>query len=189
MQPLAYQVLQTSCWVTSMLNGIMLLNNGKHVPFMAYKLLHNLLVKEGVFYYNKEDIKAFEAIVASVGLCSNLKISWESCNTVEPCLMSLDYQHQLAVCDVGAGDHSILISGYENGIFQAFDPYWDSVKDCKSVKEEYEIFSPYMPKSGNSVNILIWKEHLFATKRNQDYKGYKMGAESMRRATILTQYR
>ena len=121
MHPLSSQPLGTSCWVTSMINGIMYLHKGKRVPFMAYRLLHNLLVEDGVFYYTKKEQQQFEAVIQAVGACSNLEITYRTADDVENLIRDLNYTNQVAVCDIGSGDHSILINGFQNGAFEAFD--------------------------------------------------------------------
>lgn len=183
MHPLSYQVLPTSCWVTSMINGILFLYKGRRVPFMAYRLLHNLLVEDGVFYYTKKEKQEFEAIIQAVGACSKLEITYRTGDDVEELVRNLNYTSQVAICDIGAGDHSILINGFKDGIFEAFDPYWDSVKDCESEEGKYETYSPYMNGSRNSVNLRLWAEHLFSPRAGV---GFQMGATSKRFATVLT---
>jgi hypothetical protein len=166
-----------------MVNAILFLNRGKHVPFMAHRLLHNLLVEDGVFYYTKKEKQEFDAIIGAVGVCAQLEISYECGDLVEKLLRNLDYQSQVAVCDIGAGDHSILIHKYENGVFDAFDPYWDNVKGSLTKTGEYETFSPYKDGSKNSVNLRIWENHLFSERTGN---GFQMGAKSRRFATVLT---
>lgn len=183
MQPLSYQVLSTSCWVTSMLNGILFLYKDKHVPFIVYKLLNNLLTDKGVLYYTKQHEVEFDAIINAVSACTEIEISFERGDSVEDVIRGLDYKAQVAVCDINAGDHSILINGFQNDIFDTFDPYWDNVKGERSIEFRYKAFAPYMPGSKNSVNLQIWAEHLFEKRVG---KGFQMGAVPMRGATVLT---
>ena len=183
MHPLWYQPLGTSCWVTSMINGIMYLHKGKRVPFMVYRLLHNLLVEDGVFYYTKKEQQQFEAVIQAVGACSKLEITYRTGEDVENIIRELKYTKQVAVCDIGSGEHSILINGFQNGVFEAFDPYWENVRGGESVDEEYEKHAPYMDGSNNTVNLRLWPEHLFASRKG---KGFQMGAVSMRFVTVLT---
>lgn len=183
MYPLAYQVLPTSCWVTSMINGILFLNDGKRVPFMAYRLLHDLLIEEGVFYYTKKQKKEYEAIVSAVGVCTGLEITYVTGQEVEATVKSPDYEKQVVVCDISGGDHSILINGYKDGIFQAFDPYWEHVEKSELVKDQYETYSPYMDGSDNAANVRIWEDHLFSDRA---VSLFQMGALSWRFATVMT---
>lgn len=183
MHPLSYQVLPTSCWVTSMINAILYLHRGKRVPFMAYRLLHNLLVEDGVFYYTKKQKQEFDAIISAVGACTKLEITYETGDAVEALMKNLDYKRQVAVCDIGSGEHSILVHGFKGGVFSAFDPYWDSVKKNEAQDGRYETFSPYMEGSGNTINVRIYADHLFAERAGT---GFQMGAKSMRFATVLT---
>jgi hypothetical protein len=183
MHPLSYQPLATSCWVTSMLNGILYLNNDRYVPFMAHRLLNNLHIEEGVFYYTKKQKKEFEAVIKAIGECAGIEITYATGRNVEGCLSALDFSRQVAVCDIGAGDHSILINGESDGVFLAFDPYWENVKKGESVEGEYETCPAYFSDSSYSVNLRVWKDHLFLKKKGN---GFRMGAESKRFATVLT---
>lgn len=183
MHPLSYQPLATSCWVTSMINGIMYLYKEKHVPFMAYRLLHNLLVEDGVFYYTKKEKQNFDAIIQAVGACSNLEISYFTGEDVEERIRELNYTNQVAVCDIGSGEHSILINGFKNGVFEAFDPYWKNVSGGESVVGKYQKHAPYMSGSKNTVNLCLWPEHLFARRIGEVFQ---MGAASKRFVTVLT---
>ena len=165
MHPLSYQSLDASCWVTSMINGIMYLHKGKRVPFMVYRLLHNLLVEDGVFYYTKNEQQQFKAVIQAVGACSNLEITYRTGNDVEKLIKDLNYMNQVVVCDIGYGEHSILINGFQNGAFEAFDPYWENVRDGESVDGEYEKYAPYMDGSNNTVNLRLYPKHLFSSKK------------------------
>ncbi|MCC5900790.1 MAG: hypothetical protein JJT87_02515 [Halomonas sp.] len=166
-----------------MINAILFLYRGKRIPFMAYRLLHNLLVEDGVFYYTKKEKQEFDVIINAVGACAKLEITYETGDAVENLVKTLDYTRQVAVCDIGSGDHSILVNGFRDGVFSAFDPYWDNVKKGESHDERYETFAPYMEGSRNSINLRIWAEHLFAERAGS---GFQMGAKSMRFATVLT---
>ena len=129
MQPLSYQILPASCWVTSMLNGIIFLfESNTKVPLLAYRLLHELLIEKGVFYYTKKELTSFEAIIKAVSTCTGLKIDYHSGHAVQPAIEALNFNTQVAVCDIGSGDHSILINGIKEDWVEGFDPYWDSVK-------------------------------------------------------------
>jgi len=183
MHPLSYQPLATSCWVTSMLNAIIYLNRGKHVPYMANNLLNTILIEDGVFYYSKKQKKEFEAIINAVGSCVDLDIRYVTGEDVETCLNALNFKTQVAVCDIGSGGHSILINGKSDRVFQAFDPYWDNIKKAEHVEGKYHTCPPYFVNSSYSVNLKICKDHFFG-KRNND--GFPMGAVSKRVATVLT---
>ena len=83
MQPLSYQMTDTSCWLASMLNGIIFLREGKRVPLLAYRLLHMLLTDDGVFYYKKGELENFNNIINAVGSCTDLNIKSYRGNEVE----------------------------------------------------------------------------------------------------------
>jgi len=183
--PLNYQPLSSSCWVTSMVNGILCLYPGKRVPFMAYNVLHDLLVEDGVFYYTNKQVREFEAIVTAVGVCTGLDITYVNGKDVPDAIKQLDYQNQVAVCDIKAGAHSILINGYQDGVFQAFDPYWEHVEKNDRVKNKYETYAPYMEDTNNTVNVRIRDNHLFAQRHLQPFQ---MGSLKYRFTTILTRH-
>lgn len=183
--PLNYQSLSSSCWVTSMINGILCLYPGKRVPFMAYSVLHDLLVEDGVFYYTNKQIREFEAIVSAVGVCTGLDITYVNGNDVPEAIKSLDFAKQVAVCDIKAGAHSILINGYRDGVFQLFDPYWEHVEKNEFVKGKYETYAPYMEGSGNTANVRVWEKHLFAKRH---IAPFQMGSLKYRFATIMTRH-
>jgi len=166
-----------------MINGIMYLHKGRRVPFIAYRLLHNILVEDGVFYYTKKDQQQFEAVSQAVGACSKLDITYRTGKDVEHLITTLNYTKQVAVCDIGSRDHAILINGFQNGAFEAFDPYWENVRGGESVDGEYEKHPPYMDGSKNTVNVRLWPRHLFASRKGN---AFQMGAVSMRFATVLT---
>lgn len=165
-----------------MINGILCLNQGKRVPFMAYRLLHDLLIEEGVFYYTNKQVREFEAIVSAVATCTGLEITYATGKEVPGALQGLDYQNQVAVCDIKGGDHSILINGYKDGVFVGFDPYWEHVENSEFVKDRYETYAPYMD-SANNANVRIWEQHLFAQRH---VSPFQMGALRYRFATVLT---
>ncbi len=150
---------------------------------MAYRLLHDLLIEEGVFYYTNKQVKEFEAIVQAVGACTGLEIGYVNGKEVGGAIKELDYQNQVAVCDIKAGAHSILINGYKDGVFLGFDPYWEHVAKNEFVADKYETYSPYMDDSSNTVNVRIWEAHLFAMRHTQPFQ---MGALKYRFATVLT---
>lgn len=183
MHPLSYQTLPMSCWVTSMINGILFQYQGKLVPFMAYKVLHNIMTADGVLYYTKGQKNDLDGILRAVESCSKLDIDYYTGESVEEKVRGLDYKKQVAVCDIGSGDHSILVNGFKDGIFDAFEPYWDNVKNGDSSDGEYETFPPYMSGSKNTVNLRVSARHFFKEKNGP---GFRMGAKSKRFAVVLT---
>ena len=40
MQPLTYQIGESTCWATSLINGIMFLREGNRIDSLQYKTLH-----------------------------------------------------------------------------------------------------------------------------------------------------
>jgi len=66
-QPLSYQTLPCSCWVTSVINGLLCLHKDKNaIPGFALRLLHSVLTDEGV--ENSKSTKAdWEIVMEAIG--------------------------------------------------------------------------------------------------------------------------
>ena len=184
MQPLSYQSLPTSCWITSMINGMLfLLKDNKKISLLAYRLLHELLVDEGVFCYTQKELKNFKIIICAVEACSGIQIRFFRQTEVETELENLHFRNQVAVCDIGAGEHSILITKLNNSWFEGFDPWWDSVKGNPFDKEKYKTYAPFKEGTQGTVNVRIQKDHLL---KSRNIKPYQMGSIKYRFMTVLT---
>ena len=80
MQPFSYQVTDTTCWITSMLNGIIfVLNANDHKPKtispLAYSELHSLLRDDGVHYDTLrkwQNVKSITRAVGQLERCRNI---------------------------------------------------------------------------------------------------------------------
>jgi len=106
-QPLNYQSLGVSCWVTSVMNALLVLKKEKkRIPVLANRLLLSVLSEEGV-----EDNKAKVIITAISDLCSLAMevIEGEKENIINRVTTMED--NEVIIADTGSGEHSILILG------------------------------------------------------------------------------
>ena len=183
MQPLSYQSLPSSCWVTSMINGMLFLfKDNKKTSLLAYSLLHKLLSENGVFCYTKKELKNFKAVIGAVEACTGIQIKVFSKLDVESKLEDLHFINQVVVCDIGAGEHSILITNFNDDWFEGFDPSWDSVKKNRMETGNYATYAPFKENSKGLINVRIHKDHLL---RSKNLKPYQMGSIQYRFMTVL----
>lgn len=185
MQPLSYQILPCSCWVTSMLNGLLLLYGDKNrMPGLVYRLLHAVLTDEGVNTQGslKNDLST---VLEAIQIRTGLRVLNYHGTEVEAAIRELNFIKQVAVCDIDAGTHSILLSGRSNGGIEAFDPDWDSVKKKREKPNAYVVQpEENRQRRRGQVNVLIAEEHLLHARRMR--KGeFKMGAVTTRTLTVL----
>jgi len=185
MQPLSYQLLPYSCWVTSMLNGLIMLYGDKNkMPGLVYRLLHALLTDEGVDTQGK--LKSdMSTVLEAVQIRTGLRVSNYLGVEVEGALRKLNFKNQVAVCDIDAGGHAILLLGKSNGWIEAFDPDWDSVRRKRSSPNAYQVRPDDHTKCRRGqVNVLIEMEYLIRPK-GRHKKGFKMGAVKCRSLTVM----
>ena len=180
MQPLSYQTTAVTCWVTSMLNAILLLRGVDEIPFPVCRKLNELVpargpnANKGVFYYNNGQLNRFEDAIAFIGKHTNLDICYWKDGDVEVAIRDLNFGHQVAVCDIHDGEHCILLINKRNGRYYGFDPYWEYASPRKSTGL-YETLPEYLPDDlknvgRNSVNVLINDCHLLG-EMNQSKTG------------------
>ena len=125
MQPLSYQLAETTCWIACMLNGIRYLLKHNRLVTPVYRAVHSLLQDRGVVYYEEGDLEALNEVYWRLERYTNLTFKYSRGCDVEPTLRRLKLSgDQVAICDVGDGDHSILLVERNDGWLKAFDPYW-----------------------------------------------------------------
>lgn len=125
MQPLSYQLAETSCWVACMLNGIRCVLKQDRVATPVYRTVHSLLIDNGVEYYEAEDLKALKEVYLCLQNHTGLEFKCRRRGDVEPTLNCLELNgDEVAICDVGNGTHSILLTERKGHWLSAFDPYW-----------------------------------------------------------------
>lgn len=170
MQPLSYQIGNSTCWITSIINGITFLSEGERISSFQYKALHaalnSILWKTGVWYWEDgEDYSAFEHVLEMLESTFRLQFNHYQGGDVADGIRNLRFGKQVAVCDVGNGDHSILLNGIsECGEWLlAFDPWWygDGLDSNDNVEFPDE-------NGGRHVhNVRIRREHLL----NDPFRG------------------
>ena len=186
MQPLSYQVLPCSCWVTSVTNGLLCLFKDKNkIPGLVLRLLHVVLTDEGVLNSESSKKKDWEIILNAVKEKCNLGISTHTGIDVEKSLLSLDFGDSVVIADIGAGTHSILLSSRDGDWFLGFDPDWDQVKKGGSVEGQYQTLPNSELKKGVQYNVKIHKDHLFRGKATKK-QPFAMGAVRSRTITVIS---
>ncbi len=188
MHPLSYQPTKVSCWVTSMINGLLFLSSGKDledpplVPPKAYEALHKILSDEGVYYYTQAQLKELDKVLDIICQITKYRVIYHSKERVEPAIHSLHFRNQVAVCDIEAGEHSILLNGGEGNWIYAFDPYWANVNQPEFKKNCYEI-QPHVELGLVGVVNLKVDLGYFLSKRSLN--GFQLGAVSKRFLTVI----
>lgn len=177
MQPLAYQIGTTTCWPTSVVNGIMFLRNGERIESTQYKILHSalnsILRREGVPYYEKCDFKDYESVIEVLKTQFPLSFTCVRGSRVKNRIRKLHYKRQVAICDVGDGEHSILLNGKSKcgKWLSAFDPWWYCPTEYDRSPSKYVQF----PDSKAGVNVCINLRHLLEDSFNQIMDLYSKG--------------
>lgn len=188
-QPLSYQIHPSSCWVTSVLNGLLYLyGNKRPIPNLefAYRMLHAVLTDDGV----GEDT-GWEFVLAAIGEGMGLTIVTSKGEEVEGAIEKLDFSNQVAVCDVDGGEHSVLLLGKNDQGFFVFDPDWENVKDVKDSvyndgKYSTDPANPAPPnKKLQLSNLWISQEHLFSVQRGVP-GNFRLTAEKYRTLSVMT---
>lgn len=197
MQPLSYQIQASSCWVTSVLNALLYLHRDKgKIDGLVYRLLHSVLTDEGVYAAS-----GWKTVLKAVGERSKLNIQTYTQGQVQDAIKRLHFNDQVAVCDVDAGQHSIvLLSRHDDG-FLAFDPDWDNVTPSSDNVKKFRYFvvgqyatdngrpeaANYFPRQTGKLaaaNLWIAQEHLFAVRRGLP-GSFRLGKESTRTLTVI----
>lgn len=185
MQPLSYQVLPFSCWVTSMLNGILMLHRDKNrISGLVYRLLHNILTEDGVYTSGKPG-NDITTVLEAVQTRSRLKVRHYDDVLVADALRQLHFKNQVAICSVDSGRHAILLSGRIDGWIEAFDPDWDGVKLKRCIPNAY-ITQPEVSRKHRQgqVNLLICEDYLLRSRGGKK-GGNHLGAIRDRSLTVL----
>ena len=159
MQPLSYQSAEESCWTTCMINGIRLVTGKNRIPTRAYRAVQRLLQNDGVEFYTDEEWEAWEHAKQKVGRLTGLNINHYTGAAVQDALLELEFDRRVAVCDVGNGDHSILLRNKKGYWFEGFDPYWYDEERCGGRLLRF-------PKGDRTTNVRIHQRQLFGQGAN-----------------------
>ena len=188
MQPLSYQTTARTCWETSMVNGILFLLDEDELcrqdqlcHLYAYRALHYFVWNDVNNYYKE---KHFLPVIGAIEKFTGLRVDYRRGCDVDNAVRALHFDGQVAICDVGNGEHSILLNGKHDGWFSAFDPWWYGNIRPPSVDLQFPIGDP-------SVNVKIREQHLLAgildTARFESGLSYQMGDKNKKRfVTILS---
>lgn len=165
MQPLSYQIGRSTCWGTSVINGIMYLR-WKYLPeekarieSFQHKLLNSalgsVLRSYGVPYNECSGRLNIEDVMDELDHVFSLRSRHVRGAKVATEIRRLNFDKQVAICDVGNGDHSVLLNAKSKRSkwLYAFDPWWynHSRKDNANVT---------FPKNRIDVNVRIRLTHL-----------------------------
>ena len=168
MQPLAYQMGESTCWPTSITNGIMFLRDGLRIESFEYKTLHaslnSALSKTGVSFDDYSDQRDLEQISNTLGNIFSIKFVHIANRDVADVVRKLHFKNQVAICDVGNGDHSILLNGRSNSSdwFSAFDPWWYNNNRTDNENVQF-------PDETIGENVRIRQDHLL----NDSYRAHR----------------
>ena len=167
MQPLSYQLTETTCWVDSMLNGIRFLLGQNRLATPVYRIVHSLLQDRGVVYYKERDLEALKEVYWRLEKYTGLAFEYQRGGDVEPTLQGLDLGgDQVAICDVGDGDHSILLTERNGDLLRAFDPYWYAQREAN---ENVQIVGEW------HANTEILQNHLLDDDLQAHEEAYELG--------------
>lgn len=185
MQPLSYQILPNSCWVTSMLNALLLLHGDKNkMSELAYKFLHTVLTDDGVCTSGKRKDE-WVTVLDAIQKHTNLYMKIYMGSDVDPALRRLKFRNQIAVCDIDSGGHVILLSGRSDGWLEVFDPDWHNVKKRRTKTDAYIVQPEEVRQNRRArINLLINEDYLLKSARGRKAE-FQMGAVSTRSLTVL----
>ena len=198
MQPLAYQIGRSTCWITSIINGIMFLRNGERIGYLQYKIMQHALDSflrsqgekegecEGVWFETDEEFGVYDNVMQFLETLFSLSIRTMRASKVADATRHLDFVGQVAICDVGNGDHSILLNGRSEcgNWLSAFDPWWygGDRTDSENVR---------FPEETISTNVEIRMCHLLEDpcgRYEEEYKtgkAYPMGQNTAKRSLTI----
>ena len=188
MLPLQYQIGRSTCWATSIMNGIMFLREGELITSYQYKMANCVfgsnLWRGGVWYYEYDDERDLNSILRSLEHIFGIKVKFCKRNDAIEQIKKLPLGKDIvAVCDVGNGKHCILLNGIDQRRewASAFDPWWyeDQRNDNENV-----IF----PDRNSCINVKIRLEHMLndAVDQNLFQKGEAYPIGKNREKTYLT---
>ena len=185
-QPLGYQQQDSSCWITSMINGmIYLLGDGSKIPNLVARVLYSLSSREGTDNDDARDLVSF------LSKQRKLKIQchgpYEGKEVSMDLIQKLLQEDKVIICDTYSGEHSILINGLQNDQLLIFDPDWLNVNQKPSEKKGAFICTPDSKSPGFSPywNVKVNFEH-FDQKKTTKNSRFSMGSVSSRFALAMS---
>ena len=171
--------------------GIYLLVGRDKILSKTYLALHGLLKDDGSYYYQDKDFAKYKKVIEKVGNNTGLKIIPYRDEEVETAIQKLNFDRnkRVAVCDVGNGDHCILIVGeHEEGAtgrwLHCFDPYWKTTRNKDGSVKLSNNPPLYTFHNENFVNVKIKEDHLLKPTNTTTKTTFIMGKD-MRFLTIM----
>ena len=165
-----------------MINGIRHVTNEDTISTRAYRLLHSMLRDDGVHCYEEWELLQLDAVLSEVANLTKLRFRHCSKERVAKEIEGFRFAKRAAVCDIGHGDHSILLTGNKGDWFSAFDP-WQYEPGRQDILGKLGF-----PEDDTATNVLIHKRHLLGNGRGNGYwsgKEYQMGKVAMRFLTVI----
>ena len=179
MQPLMYQFTNVTCWYASMINGIIFFRQRcTDVPYenlvspMEDRLLRSLTAQYTEFsddaWKSDEECEYYDSVMECLGRIAGFEVRTCRGGDVRNEIRGLKLNHEVAVCNMSKGAHSILLHGRDQSDqnwVKCFDPCWDHVNP----EENSESYSTKPDDS--PTNLMVTEEHLL---RYGDHK-FRMG--------------
>jgi hypothetical protein len=185
-QPLSYQQQNSSCWITSMLNGmIFLLGDGGRIPNLVARVLYALSSREGTGNDDARDLVTFLSNHKSLQIqCHD---PYEGKEVTTDLIQGLLKEDKVIICDTLSGEHSILINGIQRDELLIFDPSWEDI--IRKPWERKGAFrctpDPSHPDFSPYWNVKVSLEY-FDQKRTTEKSRFSMGAVSSRFALAMS---
>jgi len=185
LQPLSYQQHETSCWVTSVMNGLLVLYKSKNkIPTLAYRLLHAILTNDGVLSSGKHRDE-WKIVMSAVGQVTDLDVAMHFGQDVEKAISNLQFNNQVAICDTESGVHSVLLSGRNGNTLEGFDPDWDNIVGGDEKPERYWTYPSGERGAQSWINFRVEVEHFTSVTRGMS-TALRMGPVSGRTLIVIS---
>lgn len=169
-QPLSYQQQDSSCWITSIMNGLLyLLESADKIPNEIARILYVMSSKDGTYNAEAEKIVQFFNVY---GLKVKLKV-WEGQVVTPQKIKGILKKKGVIIADIEQGGHSVLITGFSDKQFKIFDPDWNTIKKGMKNKIQGMTFTT----SEHDHNVAIDENDLF---KNHSKGKIRLGGEKSR---------
>ncbi len=154
----------------------------KPIPPQAYEALHEILSDAGVYNYTQAQLNDLDRVLDVMRQVLGYRVTYHAKEKVEPAIHRLHFRNQVAVCDIQADEHSILLNGAEGNWIYAFDPYWVNVSRPQSKRDRYEV-QPHVERGlVGVVNLKVDLGHLLSKRFTE---GFQIGAVRKRFLTVI----
>ena len=124
-QPLSYQQQNSSCCITSFMNGLVLILKGiDKIPNEIARILYSVSSRHGT---NNREADRIANIINAYDMDIKCQV-YQKEETTPKRLKKILSNDSVVVSDVENGAHSVLITGICKEGIKVFDPYWYTVK-------------------------------------------------------------